>query len=239
MARPRKPRQIPIQLIPENDAGILGKPHTLLRRLVEAHHHRLALAKIGLAWHLKWRADPDGHVRLGKAVKVSDLHRRFHGYDFLVLLNRHFWQDEAFTDAWRQALLDHELCHCGVRRDKQGDELRDEEGRPVWRVVKHDVEEFQAIADRYGLWKSDLERFAKAALGKKHPSLFDEAGPQAAAPPPAARPLSVTLTRETARKVGANIQERLFEDEDQGGAPGGVLTAESAEKGRGKERGLC
>jgi hypothetical protein len=50
-----------------------------------------------------------------------------------------------------------------VRDDKHtGEPAVDPKGRRIYRMRKHDLEEFSAIAARYGLWKRDLEQFAAA-----------------------------------------------------------------------------
>jgi hypothetical protein len=48
----------------------------------------------------------------------------------------------------------------------------DERGRNVWRVRKHDIEEFQAIVERHGCYKRDLENFAKSLLKKTETPLL-------------------------------------------------------------------
>ena len=157
-----KLKKLTVELIPETDAeGVPTPAYVILRPLVEKHHRRLADAKIALAWNLAWKADKDGAVKLGKAKKATELDRLMHGYDLIVLLNRGYWGN--FSEAQRAALIDHELCHFEVVRDKAGDPKTDERGRTCYRIRKHDVEEFQEIVARHGLWKSDLEQFVEAA----------------------------------------------------------------------------
>jgi hypothetical protein len=142
----------------------IGEPvYRLLRELVLAYHEHLKDARIALAWCTSWKPDVDGRVTLGKCKKASDLDRELAAFDFIILLKKSFWQDLAVTPDQRRALLDHELCHAGVKLDERtGEPVFDERGRKVYRVVKHDVEEFSAIAERYGHWKLDLEHFAQA-----------------------------------------------------------------------------
>ena len=52
----------------------------------------------------------------------------------------------------------------------------DTKQRPVWRVRGHDVEEFEEIVARHGVWKRDLERFAEAIAKRKKSPLFS--GPE-------------------------------------------------------------
>jgi hypothetical protein len=99
----------------------------------------------------------DGRLTLGRCKKVTDLEREFMPYDFIIILNRDFWEDERVTDHQRRALLDHELCHAAVATDREGDPRVDEKNRVVYRTRKHTLEEFHEIVDRYGLYKQDLE----------------------------------------------------------------------------------
>lgn len=148
---------------PESSMGEVM--YALLRQLVGAHHEDLAQAKIALAWHTAWKPDCDGHVTLGKCRKVSDLEREVNElqpYDFVIILRKDFWDDPCVTDLQRRALLDHELCHASITLDDQGEPLQDERGRTVYRIRRHDLEEFAAIAERYGCWKKDLEQFARS-----------------------------------------------------------------------------
>lgn len=74
------------------------------------------------------------------------------------------------------ALLDHELCHAAPSLDDETLDVKyDERGRPVWRVRKHNIEEFTEVVERHGLWKKDLERFAEAIAKKRRMPLLAEA----------------------------------------------------------------
>ena len=123
-------------------------------------HTALIDAKIVLAWALKWKEDKDGHMKLGMCKKISDLEKELAKWDFIILLNRPYWN--AFNDEQQRALLDHELCHAAPLIDeKTGEQKEDERGRKVWRIRKHDIEEFGGVVERNGLYKRDLEAFAQ------------------------------------------------------------------------------
>jgi hypothetical protein len=140
-----------------------GKPmYALLDTLVDAYHTHLQQARIGLAWCNSWAPDVDGRVTLGKCKKASDLDRELAAFDFVILLSSRFWKDAFTPDQSRQALLDHELTHAEVTLDQHGEPVEDERGRIVYRIRKHDLEEFSAIVERHGCWKRDLEIFAAA-----------------------------------------------------------------------------
>lgn len=175
MRKPKSPRQKKLKTVayryipPETEIGI--PLYALLRELVHAHHREIAAAKIALAWNLTWQPDADGRVILGQCRKVSDLEREvfeLSGFDFVIILRREFWNDLCVTQDQRRALLDHELCHATVAMDDHGEPLEDERGRIVYRLRKHDLEEFSEIADRYGCWKRDIEQFARSLDRARH-----------------------------------------------------------------------
>ncbi len=162
MKQPTKPPTVPYRFLrPDSD---VGQPmYALLQHLVDVHHEEIRDARIALAWQTSWTPDVDGHVTLGQCRKVSELEREIAdllSYDFVILLRQEFWLDPLTTDLQRRALLDHELEHASVKLDDHGDPVLNERGRVVYRIRKHDLEEFSAIADRYGCWKKDLEHFA-------------------------------------------------------------------------------
>jgi hypothetical protein len=148
------------------------EPYRLMDELRRKYHRDIEEARIALAWRKALKPDIDGHLVLGKCVKASDLQRELAEWDFVILLNQEVWSAPEFDDARRRALLDHELCHAQVSVDESGEERVDERGRKVWRTCKHDVEEFQAVIERHGCYKGELEKFAEALLKAK------QAGPQ-------------------------------------------------------------
>jgi len=177
---PRRPPKVAYTLLTREAHG---PSYARLDKLVEAHHDELRDARIALAWCTSWRADPDGRQTLGRCKKATALDRELMAWDFVILLQQEFWQSEFVTDDQRDALLDHELCHATVKEDPfSGDPLRDDRGRIVYRLRKHDLEEFAAIASRYGTWKRDLELFAQALARGKQQRLTLEGTAAPAAP---------------------------------------------------------
>lgn len=157
------PKRVSYELI-DSKHETIGRPiYRLLREIVQAHHAHLVDARIALAWCTSWKPDVDGRVVLGKCKKASDLDRELAAFDFIILLKKSFWQDLQVTNEQRRALLDHELCHAGVREDERtGEPVHDERGRKVYRTIRHDIEEFAAVVERNGIYKHDLEHFAAA-----------------------------------------------------------------------------
>jgi hypothetical protein len=69
---------------------------------------------------------------------------------------------ELAYDVWTElspkqqvALIDHELSHCHITLNDDGEMILELHG--------HDVEEFETILQRHGTYKPDLKRFAKIA----------------------------------------------------------------------------
>jgi hypothetical protein len=162
-----KPKPVNYQLItPDSFAG--QKLYPMLNELIEQHHEDLTNARIALAWNLSWKPDVDGRVTLGKCKRATDLDRELAAYDFVIILRQEFMEDGAVEDWQRLALLDHELSHAAVKLDPKTDEpVEDERGRTVYRMVKHDIEEFSSVVARHGIYKRDLEHFAMALQQSK------------------------------------------------------------------------
>lgn len=85
-----------------------------------------------------------------RAIDVTDEDAAF---DFVVMINGDRW--EYLSADHREALVDHELCHC----IKTGD---DDDGNPIWAIANHDVEEFASVLRRHGIYDERLRGFAKA-----------------------------------------------------------------------------
>ena len=190
-----KEKKINFELIPRDHA-----PYAILNEM-RKHHPELVNASIALAWRTRLKSDKDGHLVLGKCVKASDLQRELVEYDFVILLNREVWEED-FNDAQKCALMDHELCHVTVAKDEDGFSKQDERGRPVWRTRKHDIEEFQAIIERHGFYKNDLERFAEEALKRRKTPLLNQVEDGAALAPAAV----MGGTHQRGKKQAAPVQ---------------------------------
>jgi len=152
---------------------IIDRPDPLYRTLDELigqHHTHLAEAKIVLAWKIDWKPNTDGQVVLGMCRKASDLDRELHGHDFVILLNREYWP--SFTAEQQTAIIDHELSHADVKKGDDGQVQRDDSGRIVYRTRRHDLEEFRGVVERHGLYRADLEDFARSIEQAKAAPLF-------------------------------------------------------------------
>jgi hypothetical protein len=163
MAKRARAKKVSYELIPrQSDRG--RAMYALLDEIVEAHHEDLHKtdARIVLAWHKGLKPDVDGRIVLGKCRKATDLDRELAPFDFVILLNKEYWEDRRTGDLQRKALLDHELSHAALAYDEHGDPKRDERDRYVFRTRRHDLEEFSSVVARHGVYKRDLEEFAQA-----------------------------------------------------------------------------
>lgn len=176
MAKPKKLKKVAVELIPSGDRS-RHPLYKLLDAILKAHHEHLRKAKIALAWNKAWRADVDGRLVLGKCKKATDLDRELAEHDFVILLNQEAW--EQLTEPQRLALFDHQLSHCQQVRDEAGRQKEDERGRLVWRIRKHDVEDFRDVIARNGCYTADLADFVRTAVEAKQTPLFPRVAQEA------------------------------------------------------------
>lgn len=108
------------------------------RRVIEEHHSRLKTARIGF---LMRSEAPYSNARYtyGKARKVSDEQKVHVPFDFVIWLAKDKYM--AMRPEQREALIDHELCHCRWNEDTLDASIR-----------PHDVEEFLEVIQRHGYW---------------------------------------------------------------------------------------
>lgn len=83
--------------------------------------------------------------------------------DFVITLYAPW--SAAAQDASFGATADHELFHCGQAVDGWGEpRVNASTGRPMWSIIRHDVEEFVAVARRWGVrGLPEVERLVSAA----------------------------------------------------------------------------
>lgn len=121
----------------------------LVKETIVRHHNRLRTANIAVLMKDK-ATQKNGVYVLGTAAVFPDKMKPLTNinYDFLVVLAEDTWIQ--LTPSEREALVDHELCHCEY----------DENSKPVVRA--HDVEEFVEIIERHGFWRPSLRSMALA-----------------------------------------------------------------------------
>lgn len=82
----------------------------------------------------------DGKLCLAECIKVRDLYKVYIPHDFLIVV--YCPNVSGMSDSQMEILLYHELLHVGM--DDTGEEVR-------YIVNPHDVEDFHAVIDRYGI----------------------------------------------------------------------------------------
>lgn len=82
--------------------------------------------------------------------------------DFVITISAN--AAATMPDATFCALIEHELYHCGQAIDPFGLPRFDRDGRPVFAMRGHDVEQFVGVARRYGAGPAGLTEIVEAAL---------------------------------------------------------------------------
>lgn len=82
----------------------------------------------------------NGKLCLAECIKVRDLYKVYIPHDFLIVV--YCPNVSGMSDSQMEILLYHELLHVGM--DDTGEEVK-------YIVNPHDVEDFRAIIDRYGI----------------------------------------------------------------------------------------
>ncbi|MBI1207411.1 MAG: hypothetical protein GC191_08990 [Azospirillum sp.] len=160
-----------IDLFAVPDGGPLG-PADIGARLIhdmpEFSHLRDGEARVEYLLRVKPRIR-GGRLMIGEAMRPNFqggakmlcdwlLAKMFAGTpDFIVLLDLNWWLDATARD--REILVFHELSHCVQKTGRDGDPKFDEAGNPVWALIGHDIEEFNAVVRRYGAWSRDVVDF--------------------------------------------------------------------------------
>lgn len=128
---------------------IAAEVEEIARRLIPEHHKHLAAARIAYVF-AESLPSRHGKTPMATAKKAPEAQTLLHGFDFVVTVNYQAWM--LLTPAQREALVDHELSHLGLKEDGSG-----------WTIWAHDVEEFAAVIKRHGLWTEGARLFGEAA----------------------------------------------------------------------------
>jgi len=118
-----------------------------------------------------------GKMILGQAKVLSAFERFETGAELAVIVNGDIW--DTLTNHQKEALVHHELCHFEQMTNKEGEPKYDDNDRPMYKIVGHDLEEFSAVVKRYGLWMEDVKQLVKAADEHRQLSMkFEEDKPE-------------------------------------------------------------
>lgn len=123
------------------------------------------VARIAYLWKFGINPDVDGRLQLGLIQLENAQRRLLYNRDAMLVLNGDVWP--SLNDTQKEALIYHEFCHLRPRLDKEGDLKTDARGFQMFRLAKHTIEEFHDVTAKYGIWKNDIETFAKTLLTKK------------------------------------------------------------------------
>jgi hypothetical protein len=140
----------------------------LANRLINSHHTHLEPIRIEYLF-LSEPILERGKDVWGRARKVTGLNAYLAARErpqeaieprgfFVVELVKNIWNQ--LDSKSKDALMDHELSHCWVNDDGS------------LAIKPHDLEEFNSIVRRHGLWRADIESFLNAAREQR--SLFTD-----------------------------------------------------------------
>lgn len=167
--RPGWSKKAPVEytMAPEADviaARLVGGSNTAA---VEGLQHLKSAASVLFVFAT---AEKIGKEWAAKAERFPKRFRPLGEYDFAVTISKPIW--DRLTDRQREALVYHELLHCG----------RDAKGK--CRIVPHDVEEFELVVKHYGLWEFGLRQFSEQILSL---DITSAVGQETSGPPSPAR----------------------------------------------------
>jgi len=135
--------------------------------LVNDHRSDLAQARIVTMFRAgTWKSA--GLTVLAKTTKVTAQTKALIGEpepDYVITVSADVWG--LIGESARMALIDHELAHCFVDEDSQGN--------PKYALVGHDIEEFFSIIRRHGDWSESIKRALRAYEESKQVTMFDMA----------------------------------------------------------------
>jgi hypothetical protein len=117
-----------------------------------------------------------GYAAAAVVKKIGLKDRACGRADAEIVICHDVW--DRFTDEQRVALLDHELTHLAVATDSDGFPRRDDLGRPVLKMVKHDHQFgwFDSVVRRHG--GNSLEAIAARQFKVQYGQLYFEFEPE-------------------------------------------------------------
>lgn len=124
--------------------------------LIENFHLILKHARICFVFRSEAQKQGDRMI-LGQCTKVPDKMKPYLEYDFLIWISEEDYM--KMDDLQREAIIDHELCHCG------GDPLNG------WKIRPHDIQEFAEVVERHGIYSRDVRQFTNAIENYKQSGL--------------------------------------------------------------------
>lgn len=135
--------------------------------LIREHHRCIEDARICFVMRSEAQKRGNRYI-VGQASKVPAKMQPHFEYDFLIWLSKDDY--DAMDTGQREALIDHELCHC--RPNNEGG----------WKIREHDIQEFAEVVGRHGLWTAELREMEhatnvyQASLFEKAENIFSKVG---------------------------------------------------------------
>ena len=153
-----------------------GEPQDIASKLIEElkEFEHLKAAKVYYLFARKL-GRRNGKSVYGKASLANPkINYLTGGCDFLIEIDHDLYHD--LNEMQREALVYHELSHCGrkemkKKKKKDGTEIPTLDSPPTgddtpefkWCIIPHDLEEFGAVVRRYGLIFPDQQEFISDA----------------------------------------------------------------------------
>jgi len=186
----KKRKRVTVQFLSRTHAGKVTEPYEIMDRLIKTERADLKDVKIGIAWRIGWRVDADGVLTLGQCCKRGDLDRELDEFDFIIKLNKDAWP--TLNPEHKERLIFHELEHAQLSLDSNGEPKRNDRGRLVCRIKKHDFGEFRSVVKKYGL-DDDLSKIAQAGIND------------------AQRPLLAEMTKENLKRKNNKAKQKSMQ----------------------------
>lgn len=144
----------------------------IARELIDLYHSHLGPVRIEYVFILE-APKVNGKLVWARAKKIGGLNAWLAQENqkeltepeefFVIEVVKPIWQQ--LDEKARKALTDHELTHCWV----------DEKGKLS--IHPHDLEEFNSIVRRWGLWRDDVQLFFEAGADYRQEKLRFEQSP--------------------------------------------------------------
>lgn len=238
-SKEKRAKALKVSIIQREHAGRKNALYEILDE-VAAHFSELNDCKIVLAYGEGWKADADGVMTTTRLKKADEINRTLAKYDFVLLINRAYFDTLASRPNLIEAEFYNQLCRVMVTRDSSGELREDELGRSCYRVRKFPIQVMPEAVKRYGIWQEDL----RAAFADLREPLFAaehesavKTRPMQAAARKIKNPDSATAAKGEAQADPKQVAE-LQDDLDKKRANGRPRDeAESVGKGKNRVAG--
>jgi len=163
----------------DRDKGDGPALYARLDALIAAYRPDLVDARIVLAWRVGAKPNADGLLEVGRCRRRSDVDRALEDCDFLITLTRDVW--ELMSPSQRDRAVYHEIMHAVIVLDEDGAPKRDQAGRVLTRIRRHDIELFRSEVEHFGTDGAiqSLSEVADTLVADREQPLLASEGPSA------------------------------------------------------------